>query len=174
MSDGIIVRSDVAPDGTYVVAIEAGPDDAWVLDRPHVHAHGIAVVEAAARAEYDAAVLDQLIGLGIEQDAAGQMVSDMRAERPPLDTAATAPLELVPGVARRDGRGFLALMLHGKQIGQWEPADARSHAMACFEVTAAVDLDAIYRKTLVGIVGLDDPTARAVVGELAEHRPDDS
>ena len=172
-TNGIVVRSDVAPDGTYVVAIEVGPDESWMLDRHQIRAHGIAVLEAAARAEYDAAVFAQLSTLSVDQRAIGQVLTDLRAERPPLDTAATAPLELEPGVSHRDHRGFLTLKLHGDPLGQWELDDARRHALACLEVQAAVDLDAIYRTTLVGIVGLDDARARAVVGALAEHRPDD-
>ena len=59
--DAVWVLSDVAADGTYVVTVQAGPDDAWVLDRPAAAAaYADAVLTAVAYAEYDAAVLAQL------------------------------------------------------------------------------------------------------------------
>jgi hypothetical protein len=127
------------------------------------------VLEAVGRADYDAAVYAQLSKLGITDSAVVQVVTDLRADRPPLDTAATAPLELVPGVSHRNRRGFLTLKVHGEEVGQWELADARHHALACLEVQTAVDLDAGYRAALVGIIGLDDAHARNVVAGLAEH-----
>jgi len=164
----IVVRSDVAPDGSYVVAMEFGPDESFILDRQGARDWATSVIAAAAAADYDAAVLRQLSAIeGMEREHTAQIISDLRAERP---ATRTGPLELVPGVSNRDGRGFLTIHLHGKVQGQWELDDALSHALAVVEVEAIVDLDATYRKVLVGLVGLDDLRARNVVAQLEEHR----
>jgi hypothetical protein len=166
----IEVRSDVAPDGSYCVAIGVGDDESWIIDRQMALRHAATTIEAVARADYDASVMRQLTSLGIEPANAGFVVADLRADRPPLDYESTAPLSFEPGVSHRNGRGFVTILLHGDRIGQWELDDARHHALACLEVVAAVELDAAYRRALVGIIGLDDGRARAVVGDLAEHR----
>ena len=100
------------------------------------------------------------------------MVTDLRADRPPLDAAATDPLTFTPGVSLARRHPSLALHRHGEQIGQWEVGDARGHALHVLEAVAVADLDAAYRRALVGMVDLDEATAVVVVDDLRHHCTD--
>lgn len=175
-SDTIWVQSDLLPDGTYVTAIHYDDDRSRVLD----HAAGLAyvteVLRAAVQAEHDAAVIRQLMATGLGPKLAASVVADLRADRAPLDDAATAPLTLRPGVAEKNMRVFVALHMENRQVGQWDPAEAREHAVQVLEVLTAADLDAAYRRHLIGPLGINEPTAMAIISDLAtyvsEGRPD--
>jgi hypothetical protein len=164
------VQSDVAPDGTYVVGLHFGDDRAWVFTRSEAIQHAVAVLTQAERAEYDAAVLALLHGkLGMPLPDAGAFVAnDLRPDRPPVDEP--GPIALVPGVLARDLRGFLTLHLDGEPVGQWEIDSAHRHAVAVLQAVAAVDNDAAFYRLLRGPVGLEEPRARAVVADIANHR----
>lgn len=175
------VESGVAPDGTYVVELHAGGDWSTILDRDRAIAYAAAVHDIAARAEYDAAVYRQLTAKGVHPaQVTAFVVDDLRPERPPAEyaIAVTAPLAFTPGVSADNGP-FVLVHLHlpgpptgtpDALISQWTPAEARTHAGHVLDTLAVVDLDAGYRRLLVGVMGLDDPTARAVIGNLGEHR----
>lgn len=167
--DAIWVQSDLAPDGTsYMTAIHYDADQSRVLDRESALACVEEIHRAAVQAEHDAAVIRQLTSIGIGLEEAARAVAGLRADRPPLDESATAPLRLVPGVSQKTGQAFLAVHISGRQVGQWDPADARDHASHILAVQAAADLDAAYRRYLLS-AGLDTETANAVVNDLAEH-----
>jgi hypothetical protein len=167
--DAIWVISDVAPDGTYVTTVQAGDDLAVTLDRQRALAYAVALYTAVGYAEYDAAVLKQLTTLGVGERMAARCVADLRADRAPVDDAATAPLRFVPLVtAAREPALFVEV--NRRRISQWTPADGRQHAGHVLDIVAAVDLDAAYLRFLRGPVALDDDRARAVVGTLGEHR----
>ena len=167
--DALIIRSDVAASGSYIAVLELGRDHVHPIDAGR---YGHAVLAAAERADYDAAVLRQLTDKGITADDAAAVIADLRRDRPPLDDTATAPLRFVPGVAQRDGRGFITLELDGAGIGQLDIDEARSHALHALGAGIAADLDAGYHHALRGIIGLDDHAARAAVADLAEYRPE--
>ena len=168
--DTLWVSTDPTPDGVYRVNLMWGPDKALVLDQETAMAHAREVLNAAAEAEYDAAVAKQLQARGVDQRAAAQMVVDLRAERP--EVTPTTPMRLVPGVSAFTGQPFIALHMDGKAIGQWSTADARQHALYVLMSVRVAELDSAYLRALRGAVGLDDATARAVVGDLATHRDD--
>lgn len=168
--EDIWVRSEVLPNGTYGVGLNVGEDRAWVLDRDQAVAYAVTCCARATEVEHDAAVFDLLtkrVGIS-ERDAAATVLKDIRPNRPD-EHAATEPLHFIGGLGRRGP--FLNMMLDGKQVGQLTPADLRDHAMGVLNVIAAADLDAALRTVLVGQFGLDDDTARAVVGSLEEHWP---
>jgi len=164
----IWVQSDPLPNGTYVTAVHYNDDTARILDRAAGLAYAAEVVAAATRAEHDAAVLRQLVAAGVDLQAAGHTIADLRADRPPLNDGATAPLRLTPGIAA-NGHGFLAVHIGGQQVGQWSPADARDHASAALTVLAAADLDEAYRRHLIGPLGMDEARARDVITDLGDH-----
>lgn len=168
--EAIWVVSDVAPDGTYVTTVQASSDLAVVLDRKRALDYAMTVYTAVAYAEYDAAVYQQMMSLGVGQQAAAQCIADLRADRAPLDDAATEPLRFVPLVTAAKQEPALYVEVNGRRISQWTPADARQHAGHVLDICAAVDLDAAYHRYLRGPLGLDDGRARAVVGALGEHR----
>ena len=168
--EAIWVVSDVASDGTYVTTVQASADVAVVLDRKRAMDYVMAVYTAVGYAEYDAAVFRQLVSLGIGNLHAAGLVSDLRADRAPVDDAATDPLRFVPLVTAAKHEPGLFVEVAGRRISQWTPAEGRQHAGHVLDICVAVDLDAAYHRHLRGPLGLDDGRARAVVGSLGEHR----
>jgi hypothetical protein len=170
-SPGLLVSSDVMPDGTYRVSVAVGEDRVWQLDRDAAIRYGVTVLAVVQTAEHDAAVFTMLTQrLGLELNLAGQFLGNhLRPDRPPADETATAPLAFRPGVTKA-GKPFIMLMLDGQPFGQLDLPEARDHGRFVIESSVAVDLDAALHRVLIGVLGLDDRTARAVVGDLATHR----
>jgi hypothetical protein len=168
----IWVKTDMPADESgFVVTLETDDDTARILTPADALNHASGILAAVARAEYDASVLRQMTeGLDLPLETAGQMVGDMRADRPPLDPALTAPIELTPGV-NANLAPFLMLSLHGALVGQWTMADARSHALAVIEAATVADLDSAYFRTLVGMIGIDKGRARRTIDDLVNYRP---
>lgn len=169
--DAVWIKTEPSLDGsTYVVTIEASEDRAVTLTPDRALRHASEVLSTVARAEYDAAVFAQMSALGnLEPEAVGQLILDLRRDRPNLDPEATQPLRLEPGV-NASGKPFLALYLDDRQVGQWGPADARRHALGVIEAVHAADLDSGYYRALTGLVGLEEPRARNVIDDLIKHR----
>jgi hypothetical protein len=175
--EGLWVRSELLPDGTYGVGISVEADTAFVLDREQAVAYAVACFARATEADHDTAIMRLLTAeVGVPNEVAAQVVqNDLRPDRP--DDHATDPLRFIPAVGRakypRPNAGafipILAMQLNGDQVGQLTPADLRDHGGAVLDVLAAADLDAALHRALVGTVGLDDDKARSVVGELSHH-----
>jgi hypothetical protein len=164
----VTVLSGLAADGrTYVVTVQLDGDTARTLDRDQGHAWVSTVLAVAARAEHDSLVVRQFTEMGMSLHDAAHCVADLREDRPPLDTSATAPMRLEPGV-NTSGAPFIGVFINGTQCGQWTCADARSHAIGILEVLTAVDLDAAYHRYLVGTIGVDADLARSTVHALAD------
>lgn len=165
------IKTDLALDDSgYVVTLEASDDVAVTLtpDRALKHAQGI--LAAAHRAAYDAAVGRQMterFGLAMEQ--AMELVAMLRADRPPLDIADTAPLYLEPGV-NKDLKPFLTLYINGEAVGQWDVDQAEQHAIWVLSMVGAADLDSAYHRMLVGQLEIDESQARQAIGDLANFR----
>lgn len=174
MSDnenGIWVTSDVTYDGHYTAAVHVDDDHTVTLNKASAYAYATTVLAAAERADYDAAVAAQMAGkLGIPKDVVGQVVAELRNDRPPLADAATAPLRLQPGVSAKTGEPFLALFIGTTQIGQWDPTDARQHAMHVLAAIEAVELDKAYRRYLVDKIGIGPDRALNAIANLANFR----
>lgn len=175
MSDDMVwVKTEPSLDGkTYTVTLEATDDVAVVLDPDKAVRYAWGVLDAAHRAAYDAAVIRQMQGrLKLPMDVIGQLITDLRADRPDLDDGATYPFRLEPGVAARNGKPFLALYLQGQdeQLGQWDFDDARQHALHVMESVKVADLDAAYRLALTSVVGIEDARALNVVDDLGNWR----
>lgn len=162
------IKTEPSVDGArYVVTIEASEDLATTLSPDRALRYASGVLEAASRADYDAAVFKQVTALTSLQ-AARQLVVDLRGDRPPLDDEATYPIALEPGV-NRSQEPFLTIRINGEPVGQWGIQDARSHALGVLEAVGRADLDSAYYRTLVGTVGLDENRARQVVADVGNH-----
>lgn len=168
--DSVWVRTEPTHDEAgYVVTIGAGDDLARTLSPDEAMTHARGVLAAVARAEYDSAVLRQMLkALKFDRDSAVKVLGDLRADRPPLDPGMTAPIALEPGV-NAELEPFLALSIKGERVGQWTMADAREHAFFVLTSVAVADHDTGYLQVLLAI-GLDRSTALNVVADLAEHR----
>lgn len=165
--DEISLASEIMPDGRYGIVLSHGKT-IRLMDVNDVTAHCREVIAAAVRAQHDAAVLKQLHHrVGIPLDAVGEVLERVRARRPELNVHATHPLGLVPGVTLA-GKPFIELLVNGRKVGQWDPEDARNHALGCLELAAAVGLDNVYRDVLVEDIDLGD-RAYGMVGELSKE-----
>jgi hypothetical protein len=166
--DAVWVRTDPGTDGVYRVSIDASNDTSFGLDQASALTYAMSVLDAASRAEYDAAVIRQMtkVGSGGAVHAVA-LVQQLRADRP--EPSPVGPLQLIPGVSAATGDPFLAIHLNGQQVGQWTPGDARGHAVHVLECVLVADLDSAYLRGLQAI-GIEEDRARAVVDDLINHR----
>jgi len=165
------VISDLAADGTYLTTIQVGDDTVIPLPRASAYAYALAAIAAAEYAAYDAAVLAQVTKI-VKGDkaAAAQMVLDLRADRAPLDTAATHPLAFEPIIASKTGEPAIHVSLRGTRFCQWTVDDLKGHALHVLGAAAAVDLDNAYYQLLTTLINVEPDRARNVVGDLINHR----
>lgn len=171
--EGLWVRSDVTPDGSYAVAITYGADRSFVLPPDMAIRYAATVAAAAHRAFYDAAIytlLTKRVHTKV-QYARDFIALDLRPERPPLDDAATAPLTFVP-MMTPEGKAFVVIALDGKHDAQVDPEVLGQHALHVLTVVEAVNLDAALLRKLRSTIGLDEERARAVVGEIRHWGPE--
>lgn len=167
--NAVWVKTMPTPDGAgYMVTIEADDDTVRALTPSEAVAYATDVLAAVARAEHDAAVARQMSHV-MDMTAAAQMVKDLRADRPPLDPAATAPIGLECGVTK-ELFPFLIVSVNGKPAGQWTMQDAREHAFIVLTSVTVADLDSAYLRLLTGMVGIDKATAFNVVEDLTKYR----
>lgn len=165
------MRTEPTLDGTgYMVVIEIDDDHALTLDREQANAYSYAILEAVARAEYDAAVFNQISKrMSDKEGYASQLVVDLRKDRPDIDFSVMEPMSFTPGVNQR-GKPFLLINMAGEPVGQWDLKDARLHALMVLESIVVADLDAGYRRALLGIIGLEGHVATSVVDDLRNYR----
>jgi hypothetical protein len=176
-NDGMIwFRTEPTPDGKgYMITVDFDDDHSVALNRSEALAYASDVITAVARAEYDAAVMNQMAPKFDDLATPFQLVKDMRADRP--EFTGLGDLGLEPSAAMDslpDGgvrfRPFIAIYFKSEKIGQWDSQTAREHAIGLLEVAAVCDLDAAYVRELVGMVGLSHDAAVGVVNDLMRHR----
>jgi hypothetical protein len=166
------LKTEPSPDGsTYMVTVEIDEDRAIPLTPESAPQYAMTILQAVARAEYDAAVFQQLHSLVPDMEAVAQIILDLRKDRADIDTTPTKPLEIEGGVNQK-GEPFLYVRIDGEIVGQWDVSAAKKHVLAALEMCAVADLDAGYYRALVGLVGLDEGRARNVVDDLQHHRVD--
>lgn len=161
------VFSDIAPNGAYITTVQAGPDVVFALDPDSGVRYARYVMSAVARAEHDAAVLAQLLGHGIEKPAIADLVRALRDDRPPLTS--DWPISFEPLVSGRTQEPRVTVAVNGEPAGQYGTHSLIDHVVAVLEVVHGVDLDAAYRRHLVGVIGIDERQATATVAALGEH-----
>lgn len=176
----IRVSTDPLLDGStaYAVTLDVGPDLSRTLSEPEAIRYARAVLHAAARADYDAAVIRQMLDtVQVPPGHVATLVAELRARRAPLDRAGLEPIELGAHVAapRLLGDGarveaFLTVYVNGKGIGQWTTDDARRHALYVLEALSVAQLDGEYVSLLMDRVDLPLGHAHVVVEGLAAHR----
>lgn len=165
LPDAIWVISDVMPDGTYGAVIHFSPDLAYsVPGGADLGTYVTAVLSAAAAAKYDAAVLAQLTRVS-SAEAAAEAVGHLRKQRNQTEWRA-GPMTLTPGISAFDKKPFLRCAA-GAQVWQWNPDDVLRHVGDVLQVAVGVADDTRYHRLLVDHISLDEPTARAVVGDLS-------
>jgi len=153
--------------GVYRPVLEVDSDTKYTLTEDSACKYAMYVLRAVAVAEHDAAVFRQLKEVTGSDEAAAQLIHDLRKERP--DLVPLVPLVLVPGVSASTGKAFLHVEIHGSKEGQWTMWDAREHALAVLESVCVADLDGAYLRILKAI-GIEEDRARTVIGGLGEWR----
>lgn len=165
------------PDGamdTHIVvqAVPTGVDDeeAWPtlveLRGYQPVRYAQVVIAAAARAEYEQMVMQQLTArMGIDDKVmVAHVLLDLREQVGPIPNAAsTAPLTFTPIFGHNTRQGMVQVEYAGIPFSQWTPADAFGHAHAVLKLVAVADLDRAYTRYLVDKVGLDLATASTAV-----------
>jgi hypothetical protein len=169
------VLSETAPDGTYVCAVHATDDSAFILDRKQATRYVLTVMTACAYAEYDAAMYRQLSAVkGLSDRDVVQMIAAVRQDRALLNDGFTFPLRFAPIFGWRSKQPLVHVFLKGHGEGmpltEWTPGEARGHAMHVLNALVVADVDAVYRRHLVGSIGVSDAQARQMVDRLALHR----
>lgn len=179
--DGLWVRSELMPDGTYGVGLTCGPDRAWSLNRDQAITYAVECFLQATEVEHDTAVMRLLVTtLGSPVDAASTLITRCLLPDRPDHHHVTKPLRFTGAIGkakhpRSDAGQFVPLLsieLDGTTVGQLTPADLRDHAAAVLNAIAAADLDVALHRLLVNQVDLDDQRARAVIGDLSNHWPE--
>lgn len=174
----ITIQSDVLSDGRYGIVISEGMDIVRAMSAQSAYKHAQEVLKAAQRAKYDAAIFLQLTHkFSLPPVDAGHIVADIRKKRRPLDEKALSPIGLEPG-ATIEGKPFLIVSVRGEAVGQWTPRDARGHALVALELAEVVSLDTAYYNYLRNDQanhlrsdwGLDETTARSIVGDIMNYR----
>lgn len=156
--------------GVYVCTVQRGDHVLRSLPRTEALAYADAFTRHVANARYDATVVQQLRGIGVDDmQAVGMVVRDLRAERPSPNPLATHPITIEPMVSQRDLIARLKLTDGTGSEWQWDTEDALRHVMHVLEVSAGVDMDALYLRLLRSSIGLDEGTARGMVTRLGDY-----
>jgi len=165
------VSSNFNWDGTanYVVTVSAGPDIALSLKAAAAVRYVATVVRAGVIAQHDAAVMKQLLARDLDIGTAASTIVDLRADREPLNTAATVPLRYAPIVAAHTFLPFVHVFAGKTQVTQWSPEECFQHAGHVMQALAGVDLDAAYYRYLMHTCGCDAKTSRAAVFDLSSY-----
>lgn len=167
----ITVATELDPiSGVYYPVVQFGPDVIRPLNRQEARDYVTGLAVTLAYAEYDAAVLAQMSDvMSGDLQAAGYMVAELRANRPEVDRAATAPFVFLPIVSHRTRKPMVSVVLNGTELGMWAPDDVQHHMLAILSGPIHADLDQHYARCLVGQMGIEEPRARNVVMDLGNY-----
>jgi len=136
------------------------------LDRDAAVRYALAVMQACRYAEYDAAVWAQLAGeVKMERHLAAFVIKELRADRPPLDTEATAPFGFEPVFSHVTGDPAVMVSVGGTKTGTITTRAGLQHAMNVLIGSSLVDVDQVYLK-LLRSSGIDERAALAFVSQL--------
>lgn len=137
------------------------------LTRETALSYAFAWAEAIARAEHDAAVIRQVADLtGDNYEGFMVVAVGLRADRPPLDAAAVAPLRLEPIVSRRTGRGLLTVFLDDEKLVQLDGAAVFDHIGKVLPAVASCALDDAYHQFLTTTLEQSPERANTMVYDL--------
>jgi hypothetical protein len=169
--EGLWVRRELMPDGTYGATIAMGDDAAFSLTRQEVWEYAAACRTLAMQAEYDMAVVRLLmseVGLS-ESDVGGFVLRHLAPHHHPpgpLLFNVVIGRSRPPMVDAGEYKSVVRLWWQGTEIGQCSLDDLRAHGGAVLDVLAAAECDQIMHRSLVTEIGLRDTQARMMVQEV--------
>lgn len=167
-------RVEVSPLGTYMLVITYDDDNVLSLGRDELLEYVATMAEAGMRAQYAEGVRRQLREILRKRPGAGpkaeryviETVAELRGEWPELRRF--PPYE-IHDVVSFEGRTSVQIWRAGEVIAQLAPSNVDEHIAHALRVYAGADLDASYRRYLVGVIGIEDGRARAAVHTLGQH-----
>lgn len=170
------VRVERDPFGIgYLTVVAYDDDHVLSLDRTDLHAYTETLIAALTRAQYAEGVRRQLRTAGasrghaVSDEHAAASVVELRDEWPELPTF--GPYRIVP-IVSIDGRPSVQVHKGEQVIVQFAPHNVAEHVVHALQVYAAADLDASYRRYLVGVIGVDERTAAGAIAALGDHLPE--
>jgi hypothetical protein len=166
----IWAQSDIQADGVYMVTVSFSDDDIFTLNDDQAFLYATAIIETANIAEYEAAIFSQLRATKMTETGAAEFIATEFRPKRSIPVTGT-PVVLVPGISQRTKKAFFIIRYKDKDIGQWDFEDALDHARAVLDIAFIARLDNIYHNILTNSVGVSDELARAIVMDIAEHRP---
>lgn len=170
----------LTPGAPYVPEVQPIDDVTISLPGDKAIAYGMAVLAAAHRAHYFAAVLAQaqaLMGRSADPMARLEAAENARViltalveDLPELDEEVTAPLRFRP-VVKKDGTGAVRVSLppHTEPLSGWSFEEACSHAHAVLDQAVVSHLDTAYRNVISVTFGAGEQRGRAAVGTLTGY-----
>lgn len=173
----VIPGIDILPGSPYIAQVQASDDVVIELPYDRAVAYAMAVLNAAHRAHYLAAVTAQswhVVTKHKEHEEAEEhvrvMLSELIKDLPELDDSDTAPLRFRPGI-RKSGKPAIRVTLppHTEALTVWEFAETCEHAHHVLDAALVSNLDTAYRNDLTVNFQLDEQTARAAVEDLANY-----
>lgn len=164
----LFMRTGVSPkDGSYFVELQANQETPVRLTRPKALEWAADCARAAQEAAYDAALIQQLRALKLEEEAIMRTVFELRRQRKPYKTP---PFELRPSVSLFTAKPFIEVLHNGRGLATWEYSYALHMATEILELLAAAQLDAQYRKFMIKTMGIEPGAADAAISDLANYR----
>lgn len=180
----VIAAIDLMPAAPYITEVQPTDDVAISLPYSRAVEYGMAVLAAAHRAHYLAAVLAQandILGGRRGPTAVGDpaeigetallVVKELIEDLPDLDQQATAPMRFVPFVRRSDGRPMVRVSLppHTEAIAVWTFAETLDHAYAVLTQSVVSQLDTAYRTVIAVNFDAGEQRGRAAVNDLGNY-----
>lgn len=178
----VIAAIDPQPGAPYITTVQPSDDVAVVLPYDRAVRYGMAVLAAAHRAHYMAAVLAQardilagrpgrygrpLVLTAEQEENARFLLGQLLEDLPELDGEATAPLRFLP-VIHRDGTPMVRVSLppHTEPFTGWTFPEACQHAHHVLGQAIVSQLDTAYRNTVAVNFGAGEQKGRAAVDDL--------
>lgn len=180
----VIAGIDPMPASPYITEVQPTDDVAISLPHDKAVAYAMAVLAAAYRAHYLAAVLAQATDIvggrrgrpgpddPRETSATARLVvRELLEDLPDLDEEATAPLRFLPFVRRSDGRPMVRVSLppHTESITGWTVDETLHHGHAVLTQAVVSQLDTAYRTVISVNFGAGEQRGRAAVQDLGNY-----
>lgn len=160
-------RVEVSPLGTYMLVITYDDDNVLSLGRDELLNYVAVMSDALARARYTEGVRRQLRDqFKFSESVVMLTLTQLRKTWP--DLPRFGPYEIRPCVSF-EGRTSVDVWRGDKQLAQFDAGMLAEHISQTLIAYAGADLDAAYRRFLVGEVGISDGEARLCVTTLNRH-----
>ena len=164
------VRSQPDPvTGEFLLTIDYAEDASVALTFDEGITYAMSFLEALTKAEYQAAILNQMSDKMGQQEAM-TLLMDFREATTNLLKA--GPMALVPGVTIGNDKyvAFVEVSPDRGDSWTWRADEVRDHTSGVLEIAHGVALDQTYYDVLTKVVGLPEASSRHIIMDLMNHR----